>query len=134
MSANAIEILPAIYEETFPVLKTQDGREIKYIRRDEVHRVLSFVEGRDKLFVDLLWNTGARVSEALDITPGGIDFNESTITVRTLKKKKRLPKMGKDLKNEIRGLELALRYDLTSKILQKKLEQAKQRLLDVEEA
>jgi integrase len=96
MSTDAIEILPAVYEETLPVLKTQDGREIKYIRRDEVHRMLLFLEGRDKLFVDLLWNTGARVSETLGITPGTVDFNESTITVRTLKKKKRLPKKGKN--------------------------------------
>jgi integrase len=131
MADETIEILPAIYKEMPVVLKTRDGREIKYIRPDEVQNMLSFLEGRDKVFVDLLWNTGARVSEALMVTPGRIDFERSTITITTLKKRKTLPPKGKALRNEIRGLELALEHDASSKIIQRKLDQARKKLSQI---
>jgi integrase len=104
MTDETIEILPAIYKEMPVVLKTRDGREIKYIRPDEVQNMLSFLEGRDKVFVDLLWNTGARVSEALMVTPGRIDFERSTITIT--KKGKRFPQRARpsETKSEVLGL------------------------------
>jgi site-specific recombinase XerD len=124
------EVLPVQWHEVEPlaVLKTRTGREIKYIRPHEVHSLLSFLEGRDRLLVEVLWNTGARVSEGLELTPESINFSQGTITIRSLKKKKRLPKKAKDIKNEIRGLELALKQDQNSKILARKLEDAKSRL------
>jgi len=129
-----IEILPAEWHKIEPpaVLKTRTGHEIKYIRRDEVHRLLSFLEGRDRLLVEVLWNTGARVSEALELTPEAVNFNECAITIRSLKKKKRLPKKAKKIKNEIRGLELAIEQDPDSKILARKLEDARSRLAEFE--
>ncbi|NIA11951.1 MAG: tyrosine-type recombinase/integrase [Nitrospiraceae bacterium] len=111
------------------VLKTRTGKEIKYIRPDEVHRVLlSFLDGRDRLLVETLWNTGARVSEALELTPASVNFDESTVTIRTQKKKKRLSGKAKAVKNEIRGLELALAQDPESRILARKLKDARRRL------
>jgi len=124
------EILPVEWREIEvpAVLKTRTGREIKYIRPHEVHRLLSLLEGRNRLLVEVLWNTGARVSEVLELTPSSIDFQQAIVTIRSLKKKRRLPKKAKDIKNEIRGLELALQYDPNSKILARKLEDAKERL------
>jgi len=125
------EILPAEWHEieSPAVLKTRTGREIKYIRPHEARRILSVLgEGRDQLLVEILWNTGARVSEALELTPASVNFNEATVTIRTLKKKRRLPKKAKDVKNEIRGLELAIIQDPESKILERKLEKARRRL------
>ena len=52
MTDETMEILPAIYNEMPVVLKTRDGREIKYIRPDEVQKILSFLEGRDRVFVE----------------------------------------------------------------------------------
>lgn len=126
------EILPAEWHEVKSpaVLKTRTGREIKYIRPHEVHRLLSFLEGRDRLLIEVLWNTGARVSEVLALTPSSIDFHQATVTIRSLKKKRRLPKKAKEIKNEIRGLELALKQDPDSKILARKLEDAKRRLAE----
>jgi site-specific recombinase XerD len=128
------EILPAEWHEVKSpaVLKTRTGREIKYIRPHEVHRLLSFLEGRDRLLVEVLWNTGARVSEVLELTPSSIDFHQATVTIRSLKKKRRLPKKAKEIKNEIRGLELALKHDPGSKILARKLEDARTRLAKFE--
>jgi len=118
------DIIP--YEATPPaVLTTPGGHEIKYIRREEVRRVLSVLEGRDKLLIQVLWNTGARISEVLELTPASVNFTEGAITVRTLKKKKRLPKEARYLKMEIRGLELALRRDPGSKILNRQLTAAR---------
>jgi integrase len=133
-SNNQDIILPAEWHEIEPpaVLKTRTGHEIKYIRPHEVHRMLSFLEGRDRLLVEVLWNTGARVSEVLELTPSSIDFHQATITIRSLKKKRKLPKKAKDIKNEIRGLELALKHDSESKILARKLDDAKRRLAEYE--
>ena len=125
------EILPAEWHqiETPAVLKTRTGREIKYIRPHEAQRLLSALgEGRDQLLVEVLWNTGAKVSEALELTPASVNFDEATVTIRTLKKKRRLPKKAKEVKNEIRGLELALAQDPESKILMRKLKNARKRL------
>jgi len=129
---NIIDIIPRNALPMTAVLKTAKGQEIKYIRRDEVWRILSVLEGRDRLLVEILWNTGARVSEVLELTTQAVNFDDGTITIRTLKKKKRLPKKGKDLKNEIMGLNLALKHEPGSKIIQKKLKQAEERLSLIE--
>ena len=122
-------ILPVEWKEveTPAVLKTSAGREIKYIRQHEVQRIFSCLQGRDRLLVEVLWNTGARISEVLELTPGSVNFNQHTITIRSIKKRK-FYKKAKDIRNEIRGLELALANDPDSKILQRKLEDARRRL------
>lgn len=124
------KVLPAVWHEVKSpaVLKTPEGKEIRYIGPDEAKKIISLLKGRDQLLIETLWNTGARVSEILELTPSSFNFNESTVTIRSLKKKKRLPKEAKDIKNEIRGLELAINEDPNSKILRKKLENAKKRL------
>ena len=128
------EILPAEWHEIEApaVLKTRTGREIKYIRSHEAHKVISVLQGRDQLLVEILWNTGARVSEVLELTRASLNFDEATVTIRTLKKKKRLPKKAKEVKNEIRGLELALAQAPESKILARKLANARERLATFE--
>ena len=73
----ADEVLPAEWHEieTPAVLKTSAGREIEYIHQHEVHRILSCLQGRDRLLVEVLWNTGARISEVLGLTAGSVNFN-----------------------------------------------------------
>lgn len=58
-----------------------------YYRPEEVARMLDALSGRrrDFLFVSLLWQTGARVSEALGIRPRDIDFYGRTLTIVNLK-------------------------------------------------
>ena len=65
MDNNIIDITSCNVLPMPPVLKTANGQEIKYIRRDEVQRIMSVIEGRDRLMVEALWNTGARISEVL---------------------------------------------------------------------
>ncbi|MBW2083851.1 MAG: site-specific integrase [Deltaproteobacteria bacterium] len=130
------QVLPAEWHEIEApaVLKTSSGKEIKYIRRHEVQRILSCLQGRpacrsgrDRLLVEVLWNTGARISEVLELTAESVNFNQHTITIRSIKKRK-FHKKAKDIRNEIRGLELALANDPDSKILQRKLDDARRRL------
>ena len=66
---DIIEVLPvSVCEPHVPaVLKTATGKEIKYIRKEEVHRMLETVTGRNKLIIQMLWHTGVRVSELLSI-------------------------------------------------------------------
>jgi len=132
MNNNIIDITSCNVLPMIGVLKTANGQEIKYIRRDEVQRIMSVLEGRDRLMVEALWNTGGRISEVLELTSQAVNFDDGTITIRTLKKKKRLPKKGKDIKNEIMGLSLALKRETGSKIIQKKLKQAEKRLSLIE--
>ena len=40
---------------------------------------------RDRLLIRLLFHLGCRVSEALGITVGDIDFNQGTVTIQHLK-------------------------------------------------
>ena len=60
------------------------------------------------MFVDILWNTGGRVSEALKVTSGRINFERSTIQSQRSKKRRGFSKKSNALRKEIRGLELAL--------------------------
>ena len=132
MDNNIIDVTSCNVLPMPAVLKTANGQEIKYIRRDEVQRIMSVLEGRDRLMVEALWNTGGRISEVLELTSQAVNFDDGTITIRTLKKKKRLPKNGKDIKNEIMGLSLAIKREPGSKIIQKKLKQAEKRLSLIE--
>lgn len=132
MDNNIIDITPCNVLPMPAVLKTANGQEIKYIHRDEVHGIMSVLEGRDRLLVELLWNTGGRISEVLELTSQAVNFDNETITIRTLKKKKRLPKKGKEIKNEIMGLTLVLKREPGLKIIQKKLKQAEERLSVIE--
>ncbi|WP_407225665.1 tyrosine-type recombinase/integrase [Enterobacter hormaechei] len=48
---------------------------------DEVVRILGFLEGEHRLFAQLLYGTGMRISEGLQ--PGqDLDFDHGTIIVR----------------------------------------------------
>ncbi|RZB32081.1 MAG: hypothetical protein SRB1_01700 [Desulfobacteraceae bacterium Eth-SRB1] len=48
MDNNIIDITPCNVLPMPAVLKTANGQEIKYIRRDEVQRIMSVLEGRDR--------------------------------------------------------------------------------------
>ncbi len=65
------------------------GRELpKYFTAEEVHHILAATENeRDKLMLNLMWQTGLRVSELLALTPSHIDFRGYTLKVPTLKRK-----------------------------------------------
>lgn len=45
---------------------------------------------RDKLLIRVLFHLGCRVSEALGLSPDDIDFSQSTLTIRHLKRRLRL--------------------------------------------
>jgi integrase/recombinase XerD len=63
----------------------------KYFNRDEINRILSCADNdRDMLLLNLLWRTGARISELLSINVSrDIDLMNGTIRVPTLKQKGR---------------------------------------------
>ncbi len=70
------------------IIALGDGELPAYFTKEEVDRVLSQVEGRDRLFLSLLWQTGVRVSEALALGVNDIDFYTKTLKVRSLKKQR----------------------------------------------
>jgi integrase len=61
----------------------------KYLAADEVRRVIEQAANpRDRLLMNLLWQTGLRISEALMLTPNHIDFNGAVLKAPTLKRRK----------------------------------------------
>ena len=60
----------------------------KYLTADEVQRVLEGVRKhpRDHLLINMLWQTGARISELLQARVRDIDFYTRTIRLVTLKR------------------------------------------------
>ncbi len=61
----------------------------KYWTRDEAREIIAATEKpRDRLIMDIMYQTGARVSELLMITSQDIDFHASVIKIITLKRKK----------------------------------------------
>ena len=65
-----------------------DAKNIKYLEPGQVHRIIDCIplvskhSARDTLLVELMWRTGARVSEAVVLTEGNIISNEFSNTVR----------------------------------------------------
>src|SRR5690606_31005219 len=49
---------------------------------DEVVRILGFLEGEHRLFAQLLFGTGMRISEGLQLRVKDLDFDHGTIIVR----------------------------------------------------
>ena len=49
---------------------------------DEVVRILGFLEGEHRLFAQLLYGTGMRISEGLQLRVRDLDFDHGTIIVR----------------------------------------------------
>ena len=57
-----------------------------YLEAEEVKRLEQAAEYlRDKLLIRLLFRLGCRISEALAISPGDIDFTRGTVTIEHLK-------------------------------------------------
>ena len=64
---------------------------------DEVVRILGFLEGEHRLFAQLLYGTGMRISEGLQLRVKDLDFDHGTIIVREGKGSDRalmLPELG----------------------------------------
>ncbi len=76
---------------------TLRGRALpKYFLPDEIHAILGAVKGknqqRDHLIINMLWQTGARISELLSIRPIDVDPYAKGIKIITLKQKGKGPK------------------------------------------
>ncbi len=66
---------------------------------DEVVRILGFLEGEHRLFAQLLYGTGMRISEGLQLRVKDLDFDHGTIIVREGKGSK--DRSGLDVTREL---------------------------------
>ena len=80
--------------------------------REEVQRLLSHMEGRNRMMASLLYGTGMRLSELLRLRVKDIDFQQNQITVR----------QGKGDKDRVTMLPLSLKEELREHL--KKVKQA----------
>lgn len=76
----------------------------KYFVRAEIDRILATVSDRprDLLLMTMLWQTGARLSEMLDVKVRDVDLNICSISIRTLKRKRK-PRRVLPIKPEMTG-------------------------------
>ena len=71
--------------------KTSPSRRLPVVLTpDEVVRILGFLEGEHRLFAQLLYGTGMRISEGLQLRVKDLDFDHGTIIVR----RARAPRIG----------------------------------------
>lgn len=87
------------------------------LTRDEVRKVLSSLEGADRLFLTLLYGTGMRLMEGLRMRVKDLDFAENQITIRDGKGGKdrmtMLPaSIQDDLKSHLKKVESLHKKDL----------------------
>ncbi len=60
----------------------------KYLTREQVRELLAACRpGRDRLMVEVMWQTGVRVSELLSLLAGVIDWEGQVLHVTTLKRR-----------------------------------------------
>ncbi len=60
----------------------------QYITEEQALRVIASTKYlRDEILISLLWYTGARISEIVNLPVNRIDFKENTITIKSLKKR-----------------------------------------------
>ncbi len=72
--------------------------------RNEVAIVLSQLQGRDKLLVELIYGTGMRLSECLRLRVKEVDFSRNEITIRSGKgNKDRIVMLPRTLKTRLRN-------------------------------
>jgi len=77
----------------------------KYLTADEVSHVLASIsnKARDHLLVSMLWQTGARVSELLDVRVKDVDFYARTIQLHTLKRRVKTATRALPLQDGLKG-------------------------------
>jgi integrase len=59
-----------------------EPRITEVLTREEVKRVLAFVEGTARLIVKLLYGSGLRITEAVRLRVLDVDFGFKQVTVR----------------------------------------------------
>ena len=79
------------YHIQFSLFDAQGQR--KYLNRDERSQFFAIANDRKRpdirLFCLLLYYTGARISEIIQLTPISIDISNKAVTIRTLKRRRR---------------------------------------------
>jgi site-specific recombinase XerD len=76
-------------QRTQRLLSIVDRSLPKYWVKDEARMIIESADKpRDRLIMELMYQTGARVSELLMITPRDVDFHASVIRIPTLKRRK----------------------------------------------
>ncbi|MBI5748490.1 MAG: site-specific integrase [Nitrospinae bacterium] len=94
MLTGKVPMLPAIRSKK--ELSITLSRELpKYFTKPEMDSVLESVRDNSKkhLLINMLWQTGVRISELLKVKVKDIDFYAKTIKVASLKRRKKLQRV-----------------------------------------
>lgn len=67
---------------------------LKYLSRPELTALLSVAEGKDRLIVLVLYDTGMRVSELVTTQVSDIDFKNGWISIQSYRREARRRPLG----------------------------------------
>lgn len=85
----------------------------KYLLAPEVNELLTFMPDlHQRTLIETLWNTGARIHEALALTKGDFHLDEERpfVVLRTLKQRERQNEVGR-IKNKYRPKRVVVLFD-----------------------
>jgi integrase/recombinase XerD len=61
----------------------------KYLEKEKINEAISSMPiGKERTFITFLWLSGVRITEAINIKKGDIDFSNSMVTLKWLKSRK----------------------------------------------
>lgn len=90
---NMVLAEPVDHIELFEVHALTRACDIAYERSKQTENY-AWIRDRDKLLIQMLWATGARISDALNMNTSAINFKENTITFLVRKRRSKKAKTG----------------------------------------
>lgn len=85
--------LPAFYKKN----------EMEAVLSDDVNNAENFEEIRDRMIINMLYQTGLRVSELVSLKDNDVDFSERKLKVLGKRNKERIIPLGKNLCEELKA-------------------------------
>ena len=100
VDANPVTVINPMLIKSLPVFFSED--DIDKLQTSKVMDDRDFEEQRDALIIEILYQTGMRRRELIDMKDKDIDFDRKTIKIFGKRQKERIIPFGEELENQIK--------------------------------
>lgn len=100
VDANPVTVINPMLIKSLPVFFSED--DIDKLQTSKVMDDRDFEEQRDALIIEILYQTGMRRRELIDMKDKDIDFDRKTIKIFGKRQKERIVPFGEELENQIK--------------------------------
>ena len=100
VDANPVTVINPMLIRTLPVFFSEE--DIDKLQTTKVMDDQDFEEQRDALIIEILYQTGMRRRELIDMKDKDIDFDRKTIKIFGKRQKERIVPFGEELENQIK--------------------------------